>query len=152
MTVISLIMKLVFGSLFLIIAFGVFKITTFPSGFESKFVLHKYSYTFLIIFAVLIGPFLETFTQWIPIVFMKKFSTNYVLIILVTAMIFASLHLSYGILYALVVLPSGLTLSWSFYCKYKKSLGEAFLTTFAIHSILNMISIFFIMLPLITRD
>jgi|GEM_PF-2782434 len=148
----SITVRILFGFLIGALAISQFSITSLPAGPADDFMTHKYSYVFIIILSTILGPFLETFTQWIPIVFLKKITTNYIHIILITGLIFAALHLSYGVLYALVVFPSGLALSWSFYIKYKKSLSEAFLTTFTIHSIHNMISIFFIILPLITGD
>lgn len=148
----SLILRIVLAFLIGLVAAVFFNTTSLPPGLSQNLPYQNYNFPFLLMAIGIIIPFFETFTQWMPIVFLKKITRNYLSIVLITGIIFALLHLSYGIFYSILILPSGLALSWSFYCKYKKSLGEAFLTTFAIHSILNMISIFFIMLPLITGD
>lgn len=152
LSAVSFIMRLVLAFLIGIVAAIFFNTTSLPAELSKSLPYQNYKFPFLLVTIGMIIPFLETFTQWAPIVFLKKFTHNYISIVLITGIIFALLHLSHGIFYAILILPSGIALSWSFYCKYKKSLGEAFLTTFAIHSILNMISILFIMLPLITGD
>jgi len=105
---------------------------------------NKSNYIYLIPFFVLIIPFLETLTQWLPIKLLKKITNNYLAILLTTALIFSLMHISRGIFYSILIFPSGLALSWCFYCKYKISFGEAFFNTFMIHSLHNIIAILFI--------
>ena len=142
----SLILKIILGFIIVIIAVSVFNKPHVTFGSDSDFHYRNYEYSLLITSVGIIIPFFETFTQWLSIAIMKKITRNYLVIILFTAFLFASLHISYSILYAIIMIPSGLALSWSFYCKLKKSLAEAFFITFAIHSIHNMLSILSIMM------
>ena len=129
-----------------------FNMNSIPLGKTKDFTYLNHEYPFFVITIGFIVPFIETFTQWIPIVLLKKITNNYLIIIILTALLFSFFHYSYGILYAILMFPSGLALSWSFYCKYKKSLREAYFATFAIHSIHNFVSIFLIILSVITEN
>lgn len=148
-TFLGFILQLVVGLIIVVIATELFNVTTLPPGPNKDLYSNKISYSLFIILTVFIAPFFETSAQWIPIAILKKLSNNFVLIILFAAILFTTMHLSYGILYALTIFPSGLILSWSFYCKYKRSLLEAYFITFTIHSISNLISVLFIFIPVI---
>ena len=139
---VSILLKLITGLLLGVIDTALVNINFLQLN-EGEGLNHQdYDYFFLIIFLGFVAPFLETFVQWIPISIMKKITNNYLIIVLFTSIIFASLHISYSIFYAIIMLPLGIILSCSFYCKYKNSLWEAFLATFTIHSVHNFISIF----------
>lgn len=103
------------------------------------------NYIYLMPILTLIIPSLETFTQWLPIKLLKNITNNYLIITIITAFIFSLQHLSRGIFYSILLFPSGLALSWCFYCKYKISFREAFFDTFMIHSLHNIIAILFIL-------
>lgn len=107
--------------------------------------------TEFIILAGLIAPLVETMIfQWLPIQILKKFTNDYIIIILITGFIFASAHLSYDKLYAFAMLPYGIIFSWVFYCKYKVSIWSALFYTVLIHSGTNLISVFLIIMGELT--
>ncbi|NGP89750.1 CPBP family intramembrane glutamic endopeptidase [Fodinibius halophilus] len=138
----SIILKLFLGVVWGLLA----TIIDVPSLSKQSVSYQNDNIAILIIVLGILAPLIETFTQWIPIKILKKVTTNYLIIIFITALLFASLHLSYSPFYATMVFPVGIVLSWSFYCKYKKSLREAFLTTFLIHAFHNLFTISFIIL------
>ena len=95
-----------------------------------------------IIFLICIIPLFETFTQWLSISLLKTITNNYMLVILGSGTLFALLHYSYGVWNILVIFPLGIMLAWTFYCRQKYTLADAFITTFYVHAIHNMIAAF----------
>lgn len=104
--------------------------------------------TFLIVWLCILAPLAETLLlQWIPISLLQKISSRPGFIVAADALLFAVVHLSYGLLHTIAVLPAGLVLAWSFFLYQRKSITSAFWITAAIHSLYNLTAVITITIP-----
>jgi membrane protease YdiL (CAAX protease family) len=104
-----------------------------------QFAQHGISSLFII--GVILVPAIETLIgQWLPIQVVSLFSHHPATLISVSALFFASLHLSWDLATFFAVLPGGVLLAWSFVLKRKKSFWHAYWITTAIHSLHNFIA------------
>ena len=136
MAMLSILFKIFMGFFLGFVATDFFQI-----DIDEKFYYEELNPFFLFILLCLIVPFFETFFQWLPIKILKKITASCTIIVILTAIIFAGLHLSYSVIYAIMIFPLALAVSWGFYNYYRKSFSEAFFVAFAIHSIHNLTAV-----------
>ncbi len=100
----------------------------------------------LFFFAIIFAPIIETLlSQYIPIILFKKILKRHAnkVGIIVSVILFSLLHISYSIGYAIMVIPIGIILAFSFVIFEKRKESSFWMTSF-LHAFINMVSLSFV--------
>lgn len=99
--------------------------------------LIKHGILGMILLVILFAGIETTISQWFTTWALSKILKNKVILIMLSALVFALLHLEPLLIVA--VYPIGLVLTWTFLLKRQNSLWEAFYVTTSIHALHNLI-------------
>jgi membrane protease YdiL (CAAX protease family) len=106
----------------------------------------KYGIIGMIFMALILAPLLETLlSQQIPILLSQRFikyNPN-VIGLSLSVILFSLMHISYSIWYAILMIPSGLLLAFTFLI-FQKRKESSFLITSCVHSLRNLIPLILI--------
>jgi membrane protease YdiL (CAAX protease family) len=93
--------------------------------------------------SIMVAPLLETLIVHLPLIWLfSKLKMHPVLIVLITAILFALLHLPLGAMYPVYIFYPGLIMSWAFYYFYKRcGVKVAILTATFVHGSHNFTSL-----------
>lgn len=97
----------------------------------------------LIFVAIVFAPIIETFfSQYLPILSFQKLLKKHANLIgiIVSVILFALMHISYSIAYALIVIPAGIFLALTFVIFQKRKESSFWMTTF-VHAFINLIAL-----------
>jgi len=100
----------------------------------------------LVFLGIIFAPIVETFlSQYIPIVISQRVLKKHAnrIGIIISVILFSLLHISYSIGYAIMVIPIGIILAFSFVIFEKRKESSFWMTSF-LHAFINMVSLSFV--------